>query len=524
MQDHRLKTATIDAFWLPRNKRICTTTLILVLSVPFARAAPTQEFASTRAPSAIAAPASPAAEPVSAEPAAPVLFGTECTPPSFLLIPATLGGVDATLIEPTGGRQLHCISLLNTRNVWRAASVSQPVARVTGRAPSTTTGAAAEGLTGAESGSDSGTPAPASFPVITFRMLGLADPSVTPLLPTGCAQDGVCDRLAATASPARPERIDDADGSAREPVARPRKPARTPINPRLPSWLGLWLASWLMLLGLSALAWIYFKRRFGPDARLVRAARSGLRKGEFRLEYQPVVSLRDGRCVGVEALIRWNNPEHGSLGPAHYMGRLEHTALIGPLTRFVLSTAARELGPLMADSPLYIGVNVSSSHVQSATFVSDVRRAGKRILSRLVLHMPESQCARPTANVLNALAALRAKKVRFALSGVGASLVDPDLIKVYAFELVKIDRQVLALETDERRRCLTAVVDASRLFGATVVAEGVESAGHHTVVSQSGADFGQGFFYGRTMVISLLRTFLEAGGTSLRMQKKRRWR
>ncbi|MEW9583176.1 EAL domain-containing protein, partial [Paraburkholderia sp. DGU8] len=71
---------------------------------------------------------------------------------------------------------------------------------------------------------------------------------------------------------------------------------------------------------------------------------------------------------------------------------------------------------------------------------------------------------------------------------------------------------------------LAAVVDAARPFGATVVAEGVESASHHTVVTQSGADFGQGFFYGRTMVISLLLTFLEAGGTSLRMQKKRRWR
>ena len=98
------------------------------------------------------------------------------------------------------------------------------------------------------------------------------------------------------------------------------------------------------------------------------------------------------------------------------------------------------------------------------------------------------------------------------------------MIKVFAFDLVKINRQLLTLDTDERRRRLSAVVDAARLFGATVVAEGVESAGHHAVASKSGADFGQGFFYGRTMVISLLRTFLEAGGTSLRIQKKRRWR
>ena len=135
-----------------------------------------------------------------------------------------------------------------------------------------------------------------------------------------------------------------------------------------------------MLLGLCALAWIYFKLRFGPVALLVPAARAGLRKGAFRLEYQPVVNLRDGKCVGVEALIRWSNTEYGSLGLAHYIGRLEHTALIGSLSGFVLSTVARELGPLMTDSPLYIGVNVSSSHVQSAEFVSEVCRAAKQIL------------------------------------------------------------------------------------------------------------------------------------------------
>lgn len=103
----------------------------------------------------------------------------------------------------------------------------------------------------------------------------------------------------------------------------------------------------------------------------MRAAKVGLKRGEFRLE-QPVISLREGKCVRVEALIRWNNMEYGSLGPLHYMRRLEHTTLIGPLTRFVLSTAARELGPLAAAKSLYIGINVSATHVENETFVSDV--------------------------------------------------------------------------------------------------------------------------------------------------------
>ena len=238
-----------------------------------------------------------------------------------------------------------------------------------------------------------------------------------------------------------------------------------------------------------------------------------------------MISLREGKCGGVEALIRRNNTEYGSLGPLHYMRRLEHTTLIAPpLTRFVLSTAARELGPLAAAKSLYIGINVSAPHVESETFVSDVRGSAKGILSRLVLHMPESHRAKPTANVLNAFAALRAKKVRFALSGVGAGLAYLGLLTAFAFELVKIDRQVLALDADERVRRLAAVIDAARQQGATVVADGVESANHHKVICRSRIYFGQGFFYGRTMVINLLLTFFEAGGTSLGARKTRSWR
>jgi sensor c-di-GMP phosphodiesterase-like protein len=94
-------------------------------------------------------------------------------------------------------------------------------------------------------------------------------------------------------------------------------------------------------MGLFSLGvWVFYKRRLAPEARLVRAAEAGLRRGEFRLEYQPVMSLREGTCVGVEAMIRWTNTEYGLKGPTYYMRILEKTRLIARLTRFVLSTAA----------------------------------------------------------------------------------------------------------------------------------------------------------------------------------------
>jgi EAL domain-containing protein (putative c-di-GMP-specific phosphodiesterase class I) len=282
---------------------------------------------------------------------------------------------------------------------------------------------------------------------------------------------------------------------------------------------------WLTLVGMLSLGfWAFYKRRLAPEARLIRAAEAGLRRGEFRLEYQPVMSLSDGKCVGVEAMIRWSNAEHGLKGPAYYMRILEKTRLIARLTRFVLSTAARELADLTADSSLYIGVNVYSDHVESRGFASDVTRSAKAILSRLVLNMSQHRCAPPTIDVQGTVAALRAKRVRFALTNIDYVPPDPLRLETFRFEQVKLDRHIMTLDEDERRQRLNALVRAVRSSGATVVAEGVENIKQHEAATQSGVDLGQGFFYARTMSLSLLVTFLEAGGESLRMRKKKRWK
>jgi EAL domain-containing protein (putative c-di-GMP-specific phosphodiesterase class I) len=210
--------------------------------------------------------------------------------------------------------------------------------------------------------------------------------------------------------------------------------------------LGLWLVRWLTLIGLFSFGvWVFYKRRLAPEARLVRAAEAGLRRGEFRLEYQPVMSLREGTCVGVEVMIRWTNTEYGLKGPTYYMRILEKTGLIARLTRFVLTTAARELGGPTAGSSLYIGVNVYAGHVEGKGFASDVIRSAKTILSRLVLNMSQHGRAASTTDVLHTVAALRAKHVRFALANINDIPPDPARLEIFGFEQVKFDRHVLTL-------------------------------------------------------------------------------
>lgn len=426
-------------------------------------------------------------------------FQVACALPATSLTPATLGGP----LQSTVGPQLDCIS---------------PAIHT----PSTSTGQTILSTVAPQERRDDVLPSP-SLPATGVRAPTVAAPSARTLSPDtdGCGPPGFCDPV-----PASP--VENADSRV-TPLREPDTPLVSSANARLRaallSWLGLWLVLWLALMGLFGLgAWAFYKRRLAPEARLIRAAEAGLRRGEFRLEYQPVMSLRKGGCVGVEAMIRWNNAEYGSRGPAYYMRLLGKTRLSGRLTRFVLSTAAQELAEPTAGSSLFIGVDVSAAHVESKSFASDVSRSAKSILSQLVLNMPQRGCAAPTADVLNTIATLRAKNVRFAMANVDEVPSHRDRLEMFGFEQIKIDRHIMTLDEDERRQRLTAVVSAVRPLGATVVAEGVESANHHAVVSQAGVDLAQGFFYARTMTLSLLLTFLEAGGVSLRMRKKGRWK
>jgi c-di-GMP phosphodiesterase len=434
--------------------------------------------------------------------AARLQFDIACTFAPARLTPATLVGVQATPLGEIW--PLRCNLLSHAPNAEAGKPVLLPEPRAIRSTP-TGTNAPAGDLFDSASGKAGDTLAPIYSPDVTGHTQMLVDPSAQTRSQTDCEEGDTCDP---------PDDMIDARQSSNDPDA----PAAGLATIRI----GAYLLIWLVLLCLSGLlCLIYYKRRLAPEAKLIRAAKAGLKRGEFRVEYQPVVSLREGKCVGVEALIRWENKEYGALGPLHYMSCLEHTTLIGPLTRFVLSTAAREFDSLMAASSLYIGVNVCVGHVASKTFVSDVCESAKGILSQLILHITQSHCEKPAVNVLNALGALREKEVRFALACQGTGPVDPRLLAAIEFEMVKIDRQVLALDEVQRRQRLAEVIEVARSIGASVVAAGVESAAHHSVVERSGADFGQGFFYGRTMVINLLRTFLEAGGTPVRARQAR---
>ncbi|RKT10711.1 EAL domain-containing protein (putative c-di-GMP-specific phosphodiesterase class I) [Paraburkholderia sp. RAU2J] len=481
---------------------------LLAALEPSAHASTSPDVASGDVGNRIAAFAQGLSEIITRAPVARLQFGTVCTLPAIMPTPATLAGPVAGPIGQAEARQLRCISVLAPLEIGVGELVSTVDANVT---PETSVALSPSIVP------QTGVPfsIPTSVPAPVFAAVADAAPSGEKLhVSLNCGQDHAC---AERAAPVQPNRTFTSEPSS-------EASSSLAVDPQAVLF-GAKVLTGLALLALMALGcWALYRWRFTPQARLVRAAQRGLLRGEFGLEYQPMIDLRRGKCVGIEALLRWDNLEFGLRGPMHYMRRLENSKVIGPLTRFMLATAASEVAALGAAKSLCVALQVSGVYMAADNLVSDVQDSAKGILPRLILEVTESDCADSTPRVLESVAALRKQGVQFALAGAGLSPLKFGLLRKFDFELIKMDRQVLALDGYDRTSSLATMTEIARDLGALLVAEGVDSAAHHEALYKARTNLGQGFFYSRALPIRRLAAFLESGGPSrlaVRTQRRR---
>ena len=264
----------------------------------------------------------------------------------------------------------------------------------------------------------------------------------------------------------------------------------------------------VLIVALSACgAVVYVGYRVRPKARLRRAARIGLRRGEFHVVYQPIVDTRTRHCVGVEALLRWGHPEFGAGGPGLFIGELEGTRLLGALTCFVLREANNTLTQLPFPQHWHISINICARHLLEDRFVEDICESAGPMLERLVLELTERSCVERTPRVVTALSHMKQRGVRLSLDDFGTGFSNLDLLADFRFDCVKVDRRFLAMRGEARIQFLKSVAALVHALGAKVVVEGVECAAEHDVVQRTGIDLAQGYWHGKPMAVDQLRAF-----------------
>jgi diguanylate cyclase (GGDEF)-like protein len=238
-------------------------------------------------------------------------------------------------------------------------------------------------------------------------------------------------------------------------------------------------------------------RRLALEAELQRA----LRDGELETFYQPVHRLDAGRAlVAVEALVRWNHPEHGLLAPAEFIGVAEETGLIRRLGAIVLEQACAQLARWTAAgaTELRLAVNVSPRQLEDADLVGLVERtlAAHRIApERICLEITESALVGDRPEIDARVRALKALGVCIAVDDFGTGWSSLANLGRLPVDVLKIDRSfVSVMDSDaQARRIVVAVLGLARSMGLTSVAEGVERPAQARALAELGCELAQGF-------------------------------
>lgn len=270
-------------------------------------------------------------------------------------------------------------------------------------------------------------------------------------------------------------------------------------------------------------------RFFDPAMQATLEARTAL-EDELRqallcdqlfLRYQPQVN-RQGQLIGVEALVRWERPGHGTVPPDQFIGIAEETRLILPLGRLVLKQACQRLAEWAKDpgtAHLNISVNVSAVQFHDPNYVketiAEIRQSGIDP-KRLKLELTESVLLHDVETTISKMEALRALGVSFSLDDFGTGYSSMSYLKRLPLSQLKIDTSfVRDLLTDPSDTSIVrAIIGMGNSLGLRIIAEGVENQAQWEILLAEGCHEGQGYLFGHPLSTEeLMRDWFSPEGT-----------
>ncbi|HYH05500.1 MAG TPA: EAL domain-containing protein [Thermoanaerobaculia bacterium] len=256
--------------------------------------------------------------------------------------------------------------------------------------------------------------------------------------------------------------------------------------------------------------------RLAVESRL----RSAVREQQLMLAYQPQINLVTGRTIGVEALVRWNDPERGIVGPDSFIPIAEETRLILPLGEWVLRTACRQMKEWQdcGAGPIRIAVNLSARQFQQHDLVEMVRSALEESglsPSSLELEITETTAMQNAEATVETLHALRDLGVSISIDDFGMGYSSLNYLRRFPITGVKIDRAFVSdvMVSDGDAAIVSAVIGMARNLRLRVIAEGVETAEQFAFLRSRDCDEAQGFYFSRPVTADDITRMLLAQRT-----------
>lgn len=244
-----------------------------------------------------------------------------------------------------------------------------------------------------------------------------------------------------------------------------------------------------------------YERQTGDTIRLLARVRRGIDNGEFELHYQPKIRAATGAGDGCEALVRWRHPDDGLLiPPGQFMPRVERSALIGSMTRFV----ARSAFHFVKDTQQRVSINLTARDLLDQNLIAAIARMsayGGTAPGSIEVEITEGAIVRDPVAAGEAIEQLRRCGFLVSLDDFGTGYSSFEYLRTLPLTGLKIDRAfVRDLETDEKaQRLMACMIDVGHALDLEVVAEGVETAGQQKILERLGCDLLQGFYFAHPM-------------------------
>ena len=232
-----------------------------------------------------------------------------------------------------------------------------------------------------------------------------------------------------------------------------------------------------------------------------------LERGQLELHYQPIVDMRNGQMKSVEALIRWNHPTRGLVGPDKFIPIAEQSGLIVPIGRWVLREACSQVmrwRRQYANAPQGISVNLSVRQMHDPKLLGDVADALAESglePAALTVEITESMLIDDAERGARVIEQLKAMRVRVAIDDFGTGYSSLSYLRRFPVDSLKIDRSFVAeMEHSATSTALVrAVIDLAHVLNLDTVADGIEEDSQNTVLGDLHCNYGQGYLFSRPL-------------------------
>lgn len=248
------------------------------------------------------------------------------------------------------------------------------------------------------------------------------------------------------------------------------------------------------------------------------ALRQGALQKEFRLHYQPIISLQDGCLVGFEALLRWYTPDRGILIPGDFMAAIDTAGLIYTTDQWVVENACRQAAEWQNrytnSNNLFISVNLSARNIKHPNLVANIEKALRETKlnpDRLWLEITEQVSASNDESVIVILKELHAMGVRISLDDFGTGYSALNYLARFPIDALKIDRSFTKMigVNEESLKIIEILKALANQLGLILIAEGVEKAEQIPFLESIQCEYVQGYHYAYPLDAETATKFLE---------------